>query len=507
MNSIIQDINSSLKAIIDELEQKQHTSDESLAVVQSKIDEKINEAKKYKFDVDNAKQKIKELESDINALKIDLDDLNNRFGNKDLSAVVDAGNREINGKILEKQNEITRNHDRINELTDRARTIKDLLINLKKDKEAKKAKADYLTKALTYYKKAITNITNYATSHPDALDAYELSYDVRSTVKKKKKEEINITNDINNSVDDTSTPIFDEIEVLTGEKTPEEINTAITEKVSKPEIQPSTTTEPKDDRINIFDNNNSKVDLKTLNDNIDKEYADIFGESDSIKIPEQEEVTPQVLPKNIFNQNDLQEEREELTPTLSSISALDEVKPMLEDVSSSLGDVSTINVDPLVAPPSDNISEPKKVIFGEEEKQETGSEMDAQLVNFFTPLGIDYYSFKLSSQDYLKRVFNPLNFSKIIEILKDYKIALESIYTSPNIFGESTPDELEQVIKKLLECGQTTENVGYVLNTLPLINSFDLAEVIESYGPLIKDANITDLIIKAKHLNDIGGAR
>jgi hypothetical protein len=33
----------------------------------------------------------------------------------------------------------------------------------------------------------------------------------------------------------------------------------------------------------------------------------------------------------------------------------------------------------------------------------------------------------------------------------------------------------------------------------------DLQDVIDSYGASIKDANITDIIIKAKHLKELGG--
>ena len=49
--------------------------------------------------------------------------------------------------------------------------------------------------------------------------------------------------------------------------------------------------------------------------------------------------------------------------------------------------------------------------------------------------------------------------------------------------------------------------VNFFGNSLPLINNFDLNEVIESYGASVKDANIVDIIVKAKHLKDIGGAR
>jgi hypothetical protein len=527
MNSVIVDINNSLRSIVDELEQKQKTSDESLAIVQRKIDEKIDEAKKYKVDVDNAKARIKELEADIEALKVDLADLNERFGNKDLSAVLDAGNKEINSKIIDKQNEITRNRDRISELTDRARTIKDLLVNLKKDKENKKGKLDFLTRALSYYKKSINNITEYAEAHPNDLSPDAII--PTETNITENLETIPEVTRIAQTVEDTSSPIFDEIEVLSNddenslEQTPPAVNSqpVVETPVVTTPVAPEPTPEP-DNEINIFNNdevqtatpaaiNTNPAALKTLNDNIDKEYANIFGDNEAINIDEQEEFTPQVPPKNIFDQNDLQEEREADKPVISSISSLDSITsltpPSTDTIKPVLEDVTPITVEPLAPAINDNSGISKKVIFGEEEKPNMNSEDDTKLVNYFTPLGIDYYSFKLSSQDYLKRVFNLEKFNKIIEILKNNKIPLDNIYTSQNIFGESTPAEIEHVITKLIALGQTPQNIGYVLNTIPLINSFDLQDVADSYGPLIKDANITDLIIKAKHLSDTGGNR
>ena len=63
------------------------------------------------------------------------------------------------------------------------------------------------------------------------------------------------------------------------------------------------------------------------------------------------------------------------------------------------------------------------------------------------------------------------------------------------------------MINKLLLANQTTTNIGLVLDTLPEINSYDLNEVIESYGQNAKDTDITELIVKAKHLKDIGGGK
>ena len=113
-----------------------------LSPVIEKISDEDDSYNYYKVDVDNAKAKIKTLEEEIKTLEIDLADLNERFGKKDLNAVVEAGNREINAKMIAKQNEITRYREKIGELTEKARSINDLLINLKKDKEIKSARLE-----------------------------------------------------------------------------------------------------------------------------------------------------------------------------------------------------------------------------------------------------------------------------------------------------------------------------------------------------------------------------
>ena len=64
--------------------------------------------------------------------------------------------------------------------------------------------------------------------------------------------------------------------------------------------------------------------------------------------------------------------------------------------------------------------------------------------------------------------------------------------------------ELEGIINKLLISGQSKANISLVLNVLPMIRLTDLNEVLESFGPDAAKADITDILIKAKHLNDIG---
>ena len=66
--------------------------------------------------------------------------------------------------------------------------------------------------------------------------------------------------------------------------------------------------------------------------------------------------------------------------------------------------------------------------------------------------------------------------------------------------------ELDSMITKLLIANQSIHNISLVLSSLPNITLMDLNEVISSFGTNIKDANITDIIIKAKHLSDMGKA-
>ena len=61
------------------------------------------------------------------------------------------------------------------------------------------------------------------------------------------------------------------------------------------------------------------------------------------------------------------------------------------------------------------------------------------------------------------------------------------------------PEELDQILTKLLLAEQTKLNVENVLNNLGNITSANLVRLC-SFGPNIKDAEITDIIMKAENL-------
>lgn len=473
MINLIKEINSKLKAIISELETKKSECEKVLDDVKSKIDKKIDEAKGYKVDVDNAKEKIKSLEEEIKALEVDLTDLNERFGKKDLNAIVEAGNKEINAKMIAKQNEITKYREKIGELTEKARAIKDLLINLKKDKEIKTERLDNYTKALEYYSKELNRIIDFASENPENLV-------IEPTFEVKKYDNVNL-----------DSPVFDEISQMDEPEDEEtETSSAVKEEVKTEE-------EPVSDY--------QKIDFKALNDSIDSEYASIFGtglddddhkESEPVA-PFREEVTEEEPSKD--------EVKDE--PVSNDLNIFEHENVSDGDGSFSFDGLSEadLNAEP-EAPLDDKKVEVKDNSLSFESVTPSNDETE-ELANLFTENGVDYYKFTATDQDRLKSNYNKEMYKKVFDVLKRNNIKLDSIYDSADLFTTSTPAEIEHVISKLLLAGQTTSNISYVLSALPLINSFDLNEVVKSYGPKVSEANITDLIVKAKHLNDLGGNR
>ncbi len=452
MIGLVTEINNKLKNIISELEAKKNECESTLANVKTKIDQKIEEAKRYKLDVDNAKAKIKTLEEEIKTLEIDLADLNERFGKKDLNAVVEAGNREINAKMIAKQNEITRYREKIGELTEKARAIKDLLINLKKDKEIKSARLENYIKATNYYSKELNRVIDFASENPDTLDGVSSNY-----------EKTDYSSDIN-----LDSPVFDEISKM------EDSSDDLYEENKKEES---------------YEPEMQKMDFKALNDSIDSEYASIFGtplEEDNKEEKAQESAPLDLEEENVFEKKDLSDE--EIPDNSLTFEPIKEEELNAEPIKEEL-------------PKEDSISA-SSLIDSESDKKD-----NSELINLFTENGVDFYSFNEQDQKLLIENFNKEMYKKVFDVLKKNNISLNYIYDAANIFTVGTPSELEHVITKLLLASQTTLNISYVLSALPLINSFDLSEVIKSYGPSVSNANIADLIIKAKHLNDMGGNR
>lgn len=510
MLELINKVNEKLKNILEELQSEVEILTTDLQNVQEKIDSKIEEAKGYKVSVDEYKENINNIENDIKSLEKDLSDLKENYGNKGLDAIVDVGTKEINSKIMTKQLEVSKQAQKINELTDRARTIKELLINLKKDKKEKKEKLDSLTVTLEYYKQEFDKIIEYSSNNSDSLvyipsKEIEINYEVPV---------------IDDKIEDS--PVFDEIESIDKEEKAQEENNIVEQEInieSKDEQEPKeeeNVKEPENtfdesifnipefsiendeeipvdevinqDITNIEDTNiteeeshiddtisslfakdlDKNIDFKALSESIDKEYENIFG------TPETQEPN-YVIDDNLFMGNDN-------TNVFDKYSFLDQDIKLTE------------------AP----IEQEIKTSDNTKPNYDKGSNNEDIVINFFLTNKIDFNEFNEEDKQYIKNIFNPIGFTKILDILKKHNIPFFGIYENPRIF-EMDSSELDSIISKLLINGQTTHDISLVINSLPKISFMDLNEAINSYGQDIKNASITDIIIKAKHLNDLGG--
>ena len=509
----INEINNKLKKILEELTHEKNDLSDSLEEVQRKIDAKIDEAKGYKINVDEYKANITELEAEINSYEKDLEDLKENYGNKGLDTIVEVGTKEINSKIVSKQKEIAKQANKINELTDRARTIKDLLINLKKDKKEKKDKFDAVSVSLEYYTNEFERIISYSEENPESLvftPTESVAVEVEDTPVIEEQ-----------SIDDS--PVFDEIASMNKEDNDEEkkddvvVNKEDEKDKSKDDIKIDSNynfefdnslfmnndeqDEPKEEKVVNFNDEedlikvedeedahfddtisslfatqkDSNIDFKTLNDSRDKEYENIFGKKiddkkDDVKLDDFNNYS-------FLNEKNLDEEEKSYDHT--GFTELDIF--------------------------GDNRNKPsvtKPLVQNNNINLNTNTDI---VTNFFITNKIDFDKFSDENKEYIRKIFNPINFTKVLEVLRKNSIELDGIYQNPKVF-EMNSSELDSMITKLLIANQSIHNISLVLSSLPSITLMDLNEVISSFGTNIKDANITDIIIKAKHLSDMGKA-
>lgn len=486
MDTMIKEINESLNLIIDGLAQRQEKCTEALNVTEGKIAEKIEEAKKYKTEVESTKAKIKGLEDEIANLEVDLEDLNERFGKKDFAAIVEAGNREISAKIAEKQNAIAKHRNKIGELTEKARNIKDLLINLRKDKATKEERLAMVTKAYNYYQESLSKIMVFAEENPGALETYA---NLEEPVYQEYTEGDTIA----------GAAVFDEIESMDQDDEESDADDQTDENIALVIEEEPETEEPTDELA--------------LNDIYEKLKAKSFQFA---KMEESEEEVPEDLaPKYddilvVPSEPVINITEEELNNPVTEEVIIDDPKPV-EEPAESLESIEIVapteeSAVPIIEPPvtpeivekDSGSNELADFLGNNEEVAVTNNTNEAELQKFLQENTLELTGFNAEDQEYLKNAYNAESFNAIINVLKQNHIDLNSLYDAANVLSEVPADELDRSIGQLLLANQTTENIGFILDKLSKINSADLKEAIGAFGPAIKDASIMDIINKAR---------
>ena len=544
MDSMIKEINDNLKTIIDTIRENRDSSLTTLDNIQNQMDKKVEEAKKYKIQVDEAKERINDLEQENKSLELSLKELQDKYSKMNLVSIIEAGNREIKSKINDNLISINKEKEHIQELTNRARTIKDLLINLKKDKTLKEEKLESIKVVYEYYNTRINEVIDYAFDHSNNLADYKDSYnkigfDDKDTDSDKKESKVVKPIDLENTM------VFDEIANIDENKNFKDEMSFINDKIEN-ETKDTLEEKPLEEKTNFSDeekynaiindtlnniNDEGVVDIKLDKEEVSKESEVDKEENNTEDVKSEKEVFDKPVDEklnidsnNIFLDNE-DEKRNSVTEEIDTLNK-DRIDK-INDLFSNINDVKdeTVNTSNNAIDIENKIDNAYKDVFGtsvsepisktptltdifgnpiKAEDLSTEVKTTKMIEDLFRENGIEFNRFREDEKNYLKQIYDEEKFNNIIEVLKRNKINIENIYYAFNIFGEISPNELESLINKLLSIGQSVEAIGSILEKLPKVKKYNLDEAIMSYGDYIKDIDITELVMKAKELYDGG---
>ncbi len=518
MDSMIKEINDNLKAILETIKDNRDNSINTLDNIQNQMDKKVEEAKKYKIQVDASKDKINDLEDENKSLELSLKELNDKYSKMNLVGLIEAGNREIKSKINENIGAINKEKEHIQELTNRARTIKDLLINLKKDKTVKEEKLENLNVVYEYYNSRINDVIDYAFDHANNLSDYKKPMYL--------DEDVELNNNVMDNKELENTMVFDEIASIDKNKNFKDEMSFINDEIN--------------DKIESGKNIDVDKDiLNDVNDNINENQLTLepnklesTNEINSVATDDNDEIDKD---DDIFATDGLDAKEDAVNDKTDILEIKKDEDKENEDRINKINDLfSSMNVpsntgSPSVVPNVEaKIDNAYKDIFGEElnendlnkkeptltdifgnpiKKEDLSEEVKTgkKLEDLFSENGLDFNKFREDEKNYLKQIYDEDKFKNVIETLKRNKINLDNIYHAFNIFGEMSANELENMISKLINVGQSVEAIGLVLEKLPKVKKYNLDEAINSYGDYVKDLDITELFMKAKELYKNGG--
>ncbi len=174
MEKMISVINDNLISVVNGIKEHKEQTEGLLANIKNEIDKKVDIAQEYKNNVEDAKNKIARTEAEIKDLEKDLEDLNQKFDGKDFREILNAGNKEINSKIIEKRKAISVQGKRILDVTDKAQDLKEEIVDLKNRKLATEEDLLKTNTLLNYYETNINNMIDFTTYHVDELEGYSI---------------------------------------------------------------------------------------------------------------------------------------------------------------------------------------------------------------------------------------------------------------------------------------------------------------------------------------------
>lgn len=158
MDNLIQETNTKLKNIIEDLSALKNEYEDKVNVISQSIDKELAAVKKYKEDFFTAKEKIEKANDDIKDFEKDYQSLVEKFNGESLAGILLSANKEINSKIEENKMKIAQDRKDINALIAKAEVAKAKLVKLTAEKKILKIRLNKITEAYNYYVNSINEI-------------------------------------------------------------------------------------------------------------------------------------------------------------------------------------------------------------------------------------------------------------------------------------------------------------------------------------------------------------
>jgi len=547
MNSLIKETNDNLRTIIDTLKENLETAANTLDNIQVQMDKKVEEAKKYKIQVDSAKVAIKDLEDDNKSLEISLKELNDKYGKMNLVSVIEAGNREIKSKINDNLREIVKQKEHIAELTNKARTIKDLLMNLKKDKTLKEEKLEALKVVYNYYSERLNDVIDYAFNHSENLGDYksvsyvDSSFDEEEVIEYNDKELENtmIFNEIANIDDnrnfkDEMSFISDEIDKnldninQLDESTNEDVNNMFEESEVVEEnidevkfddsdilestqlfdsiLDPDLSMDEEENEPDLVVNENNELEIEESTQNLNEEVSEDDNQIDNDLVTETETEVEPVLELNdsfvpveeseeTFSQTEenieddfsVSEVKEEVS--LEDKYLDEENEERLNKINNLFSTLNSINVSPIIDELPNNevtekIDEVYEDTFGKSIDEEHKTETLMDI--FGNPIKSEEINVAEPSEKKIEELFveNGIDFNKFKEDEQNY---LKEIYNE---------EKFNNIFNTLKRNKINVENLYHAFNVFGEISANELENIISKLLGIGQSAESVGIILE-----------
>ena len=169
MDNLINETNERIQQIIDNLETIKVEYERKIEEASKQFDIEVAKSKKYKEDFFTAKAKIDKMNKDIAGFEEDYKNLVDKFKDDELANILIAANKEISSKVDERKRKILKDRAAMNEVVQKAESVKNKMIKLTAEKKALESCLTKILDSYNYYTNALAPIIEFANEHRDNL--------------------------------------------------------------------------------------------------------------------------------------------------------------------------------------------------------------------------------------------------------------------------------------------------------------------------------------------------